>query len=124
MGKSIGRWLPAILVAGIIFALSSQSGATVSSNGDVDYLAHETAHFVIFSILCLAFYRATKSVFFSMILTILYGVSDELHQQFVPGRNGNLIDIAVDTFAAFFVGGILWKYYAKIPKKLKNWLEE
>lgn len=118
------RWLPAILVCLLIFVLSSLPGATVSSNGDVDYTAHKAAHVVIYSVLCLTFYRATKSVPLAVLLTILYGFSDELHQSYVISRSGNVQDVFVDSSAALVTGFVLWKYYQFLPKPLQNWLRE
>ena len=39
---------------------------------------------------------------FSLLVTALYGVSDELHQWFVPGRSADVLDIAADA-----AGGLL-----------------
>ena len=35
-----------------------------------------------------------------MLLTLLYAMSDELHQAFVPGRTGRLQDIGTDLVGA------------------------
>ena len=39
-------------------------------------------------------------------LTVLYGVSDEVHQSFVPGRGPSLIDIAFDAVGAMLGVGL------------------
>lgn len=40
-------------------------------------------------------------------LTILFAISDEFHQGFVPGRTPSLLDIGSDTLGALFVAA-LW----------------
>ncbi|HHB76440.1 MAG TPA: VanZ family protein, partial [Desulfobulbus sp.] len=42
-----------------------------------------------------------------VIFCLLYGVSDEWHQSFVPGRTPDILDIAADTFGAA-VMVLLW----------------
>jgi VanZ family protein len=41
----------------------------------------------------------------AMILTVLYGISDELHQSFVPTRDSSVIDVLSDSVGALL--GIL-----------------
>lgn len=41
-----------------------------------------------------------QMVVFSLFLTIFYGCLDELHQTFVPGRYGGLLDIYLDSIGA------------------------
>lgn len=107
-----------------IFTASSMPGATVSSNGSVDWSAHKIAHYLIYFTLTFTFFRATKSIPLSILLAVVYGITDELHQTFVPSRSGNVNDIAVDGFGALTAGVILWKYYLHLPQKLKTWLQE
>jgi len=38
--------------------------------------------------------------FIVVILCVLYGISDEYHQSFVPGRSPDLLDIRNDTIGA------------------------
>ena len=55
-----------------------------------------------------------KIVLMTLFLTISYGCLDELHQTFVPGRYGSLVDIFLDSLGAFF--GIFVFYLArKLP---------
>jgi VanZ family protein len=39
-------------------------------------------------------------VLLSMISTSLYGISDEIHQSFVPYRDGSLLDVIADVLGA------------------------
>jgi len=62
-------------------------------------------------------------IIFSLVLTIMYAVSDELHQTFVSGRTGKLFDIGVDStgslLGAFLVAGL--KPY--LPVRIIKFLE-
>ncbi|MCA9308440.1 MAG: VanZ family protein [Patescibacteria group bacterium] len=122
--RLLKTWLPAILLMALIFVFSSLPGATVSANGDVDYLSHKLVHVFLYAVLCLSLYRATKNIVLAMVLTILYGITDEYHQTFVPTRMGSYKDVIADTLGALITGILLWKYYLKLPKQLKNWLAE
>lgn len=118
------RWLPVVLLCTFIFVSSSFPGAKFSEVKSVDIFVHKTAHLALFFMLTVTFYRAVKSVGLSVGLTILYGISDEIHQQFVPTRSGVIADVVVDAVAALLAGLVLWKFYQNLPYKLKNWLEE
>ena len=120
----IKRWLPAFLLCALIFVSSSLPGATVSEVRSVDISVHKLTHFVMYALLCLCFYRATKNIFISGLLAFLYGVSDEFHQLFVVTRSGNYTDVLVDFLGSMFGGVVLWRFYANLPKKLRTWLEE
>ena len=47
--------------------------------------------------LCL---KGWKWVAFSLGCVLLYALSDEFHQSFVPGRNPRLIDVSIDLLGA------------------------
>jgi len=57
-------------------------------------------------------------IIYSVAITILYGLTDELHQVFVPGRSGRLIDIAANlvgcVIAQIFVFAFLVKFRRNI----------
>lgn len=60
-----------------------------------------------------------KMILMTLFLTISYGCLDELHQTFVPGRYGGLLDIFLDSLGAFF--GILVFYLSrKSPFQIPN----
>lgn len=122
--KAIGRWWLSILIMCLLFYLSSRPGSYLAPTYLGNALANKAAHLLWYGMLCLSFYKATKSIPVAILLTTLYGVSDEIHQVFVFNRTGKIADVAIDWAAASFVGLILWKFYPYLPNKLKSWLEK
>lgn len=93
---------------GLIFLASAQP-TMPSAPGRWDLLLKKTMHFLGYAVLTALYLRAlrgpqdgaelpdaatTRAI--SAGLALLYALSDEYHQTFVPGRNGNLVDVAVD----------------------------
>ncbi len=50
-----------------------------------------------------------KRMIVALLLCIMYAVSDEIHQLFVPGRDGNIKDVLIDTAGAGF-GILVWRF--------------
>ncbi len=77
-------------------------------------------HFVeygIFSfLLFLAFFTSGKEFFkknvflLSSIIGIAYGLSDEIHQKFIPGRSCDVFDFLADCLGIIFVQLIIFIY--------------
>lgn len=61
-------------------------------------------------------------IFIPFLIAFLYGVSDEIHQHFVPGREAHVFDALADSLGAFvFPLGIHAKKYGlRIPFSSKN----
>lgn len=49
---------------------------------------------------CLKDYQINKYIFISIIFCIIFACLDEIHQLFISGRNGNVVDIIIDTFGS------------------------
>lgn len=107
---------------GIIFGISAVPGKTINEVGLGKESYHISGHFVLFVFLCLAYFKATKNIFISFVLTVLYGISDEFHQTFTPNRSSGMFDIIVNSYGALIASILLWKSNYLIPKKLRNWL--
>lgn len=71
----------------------------------------KAAHFSIYAFLGISLYISlyfndAKKVFVnSEAISVFYAITDELHQHFVPGRDGNALDVLLDSFGA--LSGIL-----------------
>jgi VanZ family protein len=124
MEKFLKNWLPAILLCILIFAASSTPGAKVSDDFAVDFGVHKAVHLFLYSALFFCFYRGAKNIPIAALLAIMYGVTDEFHQTFVPSRQGSAFDVLVDAFAVLISAFVLWKYSHKLPNKLLSWLRQ
>jgi VanZ family protein len=94
----VARWAPPIAYAGLIFFLSSQSTFPHLPPGLWDF--DKLLHAVEYAVLALLLLRATGSAWVAFALASLYGVSDELHQSFVPGRSATVYDALADAVGA------------------------
>ena len=121
--KSI-NWLPAILWMLVISLLSATSGKVINEIGLGAESIHISGHSLLFFVLCFFYYKATKDIKYSVLLTLLFGIVDEIHQMYTPMRSSSLFDVLTDLFGAIGAGLILWKLQYILPKKLKNWLKK
>ena len=45
----------------------------------------------------------------AVFLCVLYGISDEFHQSFVPLRDADVFDVVADAIGSFFGSVVYWK---------------
>ena len=57
-----------------------------------------------------------RMMFLAFILSFFYACSDEIHQLFVPGRSGSIIDVGIDSIGVYF-GVLLYYGYYRIRRK-------
>lgn len=108
-------WLPPILIAALIWRLSSTPDLAIAS-GTLDLVLRKIAHIAVFAALAGSLVIALRrnrvpwerALPLAALIGILYAVVDEVHQSTVPTRNGSGADVAID---AFGVGvGVLGTY--------------
>ena len=83
----------------------------------LQFFIRKGTHFSIYTLLAVLFYlpfsqcsfRTKTKYFFSFSYTVLYAISDEVHQTFVPGRSGELRDVFIDSCGA--LTGLLLVYF-------------
>lgn len=111
--RSLLAWAPAVAWAGVIFALSSQP-VLPSPPGMSDKLAHAITYAILgaaclFGLVAADWRRiAPRTSVLAVIVAVLYGVSDEFHQAFVPGRTPDVFDVVADGAGAILAVGLLW----------------
>jgi len=103
--RAVSLWLPVLVWAGVIFALSSIPSLGTGLGG-WDLLLRKLAHATEYAILGLLLLRALGRAWLALGLGVLYAGSDELHQHFVSGRHGSPIDVAIDA-AGVLIGVFL-----------------
>jgi VanZ family protein len=122
MGKSRNLWKLAVAWAAVIFVLSSIPGRAIPAVAIVNFdkIAHTGVYFVFGALCFLALPKspsrtASTYVLWAGALATLYGVSDEIHQLFVPGRSSEVLDVVADC-----VGGFLGALAASALPSLKS----
>ncbi len=118
--KQIIFSLPAIIIATVIFILSSDSNLVLPELGISweDKLLHSLAYFIFGLSLILFFIvnfnslKNNRIIILTLLLGAFYAASDEIHQYFVPGRYSDITDWIAD-----MVGIIL---STTLTKYLKN----
>ncbi len=90
------------------------------------FLVRKSAHIGLYFILGLLTYSiaseykvsARRQILYSWMFVIVYAISDEIHQMFVPGRSGEVGDVLIDSFAGLL--GIVVCYYLLVRFKRKS----
>jgi VanZ family protein len=111
------RWLPALLwMAGIFYASSQQA---LPSPPGLSYTfaamaGHFFLYFVLAALLLFALGESSlhlrKRLLAAGIAAFLYGLSDEFHQSFVPGREPTVEDLVVNLLGV--LGALtVWAYW-------------
>lgn len=136
MKKLIIKILLVILWMIVIFCFSNQKAtdSTKLSNGFIKntickinskdcivkkYVkpVRKSAHFCVYLILGLlvmnCFNINKKYIIYSVIICLLYSISDEVHQMFINGRSAELFDIFIDTTGSFIGTFISYKYRSR-----------
>ena len=110
------RWLPMLAMMALIFVLSSQSGLKVSEDPAVDKPFRVTGHLLAYALLAAATLVGSswgrrpvwRDAALALAVSLLYGLSDELHQSFVPDRTGRLDDVVTDMLGAIVGTSVAW----------------
>jgi hypothetical protein len=133
-------WFPPLGYMVAIFFLSSLSNPRIG--GDTpDYILHSIGYFVL-TLLLIRFLLAEQprlllnlttifsgsnhidNAFFfwniaslaGVLIAIVYGITDELHQYFTPGRHCSFNDLLANAFGAFMAYGISMLDYLVISR--------
>ena len=105
------RWVPMFLVMGTIFYLSHQPGDSLHLPDitDLDKLLHGMAYGVLAASVLFALsparyrHQPVRAGAGVVLFCLLYGISDEFHQSFIPGRCPSAADLVADTLGAALV---------------------
>jgi VanZ family protein len=97
-------FLPAALYAAVIFYLSSQAHPLAFLPPEVllqDKLLHLLEYAALAALLVpglrLAGVSVRAALLAALVMASLYGLTDEFHQSFVPGRDADVLDWVADT---------------------------
>jgi VanZ family protein len=111
-GRTLAAWAPVVLWMALLFAVSSREAPAVAGRIP-DWVTHGGAYAVLGALAARALdatvtgtgvFRTVAAI----VLSTAYGVSDEIHQSFVPGRTADPWDVAKDAGGAM-VGALAWR---------------
>ncbi len=118
-----GRWvgfLPAVVVMAAIFVLSHQQKPPTIGNDPA--LSAIAGHLVAYGVLALAMLGAftvaglsfRQAAFAAIGMSLEFGLTDELHQRYVPGRHADPWDLLADLIGATVAVGLVtaWRQRA------------
>lgn len=121
------RFLPALLWMGVIYQSSATPGLKTvplvqrtgllpaldpSVTWWLEWVLRKSAHLFSYALLALlllwgfaALLERRRALWAALVIAIVYAISDEIHQSFVPERQGRWYDVAIDALGA---GLALW----------------
>jgi len=105
--STLTLWLPVIVWAGVIFALSSVPSLGTGL-GTWDLVLRKLAHLSEYALLGFLLARAVRRPAVALVLAAGYAATDEVHQTFVDGRLGTPRDVAID-LVGVLVGAVAWR---------------
>lgn len=92
------------------------------SFGLLDYVVKKGGHALGYGLLGLFYWRGLKGendsveprwFFLAWIMAVLYSVTDEFHQSFVPGRHPAVTDVMIDASGAAVALLLANRYYKR-----------
>jgi VanZ family protein len=95
--RFVSRFLPPLLLMGLIFFLSAQPDLSTGL-GTWDLILRKLAHMAEYGLLWFLWWRALGygHPAIPAAIAIGYSISDELHQTTVEGRHGTPVDVLID----------------------------
>jgi VanZ family protein len=95
----VPRWFPALLIILIIFSFSSQPKNNLPNFLDWDYFIKKASHMIGYGLLALSYFHFLKynkkQYWLAWLMAIIFSMTDEFHQSFVPGRGASVFDVLV-----------------------------
>ncbi len=108
------RWAAVVAWMGLIFYLSGQSRLPRVIPPGLPQIQDILGHFTVYAVLAVLTWRALRgagvrrSLLWALVVTVLYSLTDEYHQSFVPNRQPDVFDLATDLAGAISALMIAW----------------
>ena len=101
----------------VIFLFSARTSADLPNFDGADRIVKKSGHMIGYALLTLSYWRAVdfreEKRWLAWLLALMYAISDELHQSFVPGRFPSFLDVIIfDNLGALislWLAGKYWK---------------
>jgi hypothetical protein len=130
MKTRFSKWLPAFAMMLVIFWFSAQPGYDPLTFDWLDAIFKKGGHVIGYGLLVLSYRQAfdfkEEKRWIVWLLALLYAVTDEYHQSFVPGRNPSIWDVIVFDNLGALIALWLMHYFRreKRPGSIRPVVEE
>jgi VanZ family protein len=118
------NWSPPVLLSLIIFYFSSLPGHTFQL--PPFRFVDKSIHFVVFGVLTVLVLRScrylksgNKVSILGILYCILFSLTDEIHQYYVPGRFADLYDFLADVTGVILIGWLYIRFFVN-PREDKG----
>jgi len=114
-------WGPAVAQMAVLFLASSIPNVGELPGGTPDWVPHGAGYAILGVLLLRGFARGRRggvtgrTVLATVVCAAIYGVTDEWHQSFVPGRSAEVHDLVADTAGAVLAAGLVWLWARRRP---------
>ena len=133
---SLIRWRIALVIwMVLIFLVSSgllsgsmSADSTEEFFGDLNYVVRKLAHLFEYAVLVFLWLRALlkdgkdfeNRLRWGFLLSVVYAVTDEVHQSFVPNRLGTWTDVVYDAVGATIAAFVLRRTWASGGEEIQR----
>lgn len=123
MVEFLKKYYKLIIWCLVIFSFSSIPSAHISEFSMLDFVLRKAAHITEFFILTLISFKTFNSKKKSILFSVLYATSDEIHQRFTPGRGPSPSDVLIDTIGVVLGIIFIWKnWFVHLSPKIQKLL--
>jgi VanZ family protein len=123
--RTVTLWAPVVLYAAVIFYASAQPDVPLPPG-----LTDKPTHSIAYTVLGVLFVRALagglparltlSTALLGVALTTAYGLTDEIHQMFVPGRYADWRDLVADAIGGATGAAVCWLWGIISPAPSKT----
>jgi VanZ family protein len=111
-------WFFVFIYAALIFSLSSRPNLSVSHDKILHTLEYGIFGFLLTSAVAKQFdLKGVRLAIWVVLIGTLFGVTDEIHQYFIPGRSCSAADAAAD-FLGSLIGVFFYVSISRIQRPL------
>lgn len=112
------RWTYAVALATMIVVASGRSSVAAPQIIDFDKLAHFSIYGLLATLVARAGFSRNR-MGWAVLIVSLFGMTDEWHQSFTPGRSVEVLDWVADTSGAILAVGLYryWEGYRAFLEK-------
>ena len=117
-------WFPILLYCLLIFIQSSYPSPKIETNvPQFDKMLHFLGYALLGALFLRAFltssmnHRLILIFLLSVLFSGLYGISDEIHQSFVPFRDASVMDALADIIGSAFGAAVFMLWFKSYLKK-------